>query len=110
MGPKYEFTGETWHYGDYILYRIRRLSDNKIGNEGIKLISLFMTPKLKILNLQNCKIDINGINFIFIKTNLNKSLEQLFLKGNDLQSNNLIMLKKCNIIPTLNYIDIIDND
>ena len=86
------------------------LSDNKIGNEGIKLISLFMTPKLKILNLQNCKIDINGINFIFIKTNLNKSLEQLFLKGNDLQSNNLIMLKKCNIIPTLNYIDIIDND
>ena len=86
------------------------LSDNKIGNEGVKLISLFITPKLKILNLQNNKFDINGINFIFIQTNLNKSLEKLYLIGNNLELNNLIMLKKCKIIPTLDYIDIIDNN
>ena len=86
------------------------LSDNKIGNEGIKLISLFITPKLKILKLQNNNIDINGINFIFIQTNLNKSLEKLYLIGNNLELNNLIMFKKCKIIPTLDYIDIIDNN
>jgi predicted acyltransferase (DUF342 family) len=31
MGPKYEFTGETMHYEGYILHRIKRLSDGKLG-------------------------------------------------------------------------------
>ena len=32
MGPKYEFTGRTWHCsGDHLLHRIRRLSDGKLG-------------------------------------------------------------------------------
>lgn len=31
MGPKYEFTGETMHYGSAVIHRIKRLSDGKIG-------------------------------------------------------------------------------
>lgn len=31
MGPKYEFTDETMNYEGCILYRIKRLSDGKLG-------------------------------------------------------------------------------
>ena len=31
MGPKYEFTGETYNLNGHILHRIRRLSDGELG-------------------------------------------------------------------------------
>lgn len=31
MGPKYEFTDETMEHDGYLLHRIRRLSDGKLG-------------------------------------------------------------------------------
>lgn len=31
MGTKYEFTGETMNYEGYLLHKIRRLPDGKLG-------------------------------------------------------------------------------
>lgn len=31
MGPKYEFTDETMNYEGYLLHRIKRFSDRRIG-------------------------------------------------------------------------------
>ena len=44
------------------------LSVNKSWNEGNILICIFISPIIKLLNLHDNKIDINGINSIYIIT------------------------------------------